>query len=60
MSFCRERPQPAAIAAATLELVDERGEARARQVAALQEVVERLGGGGAAERAAEAILPLLN
>ncbi len=42
-----------------LRLLDPGGEARPRQMAALEEVVRRLGGGGAAERAADAILPLL-
>ncbi len=54
--FLQGGAQPAAIAAETLRLLDAKGEARARQIADLRMVVERLGGGGAAERAAEAIL----
>ena len=51
------RPEP--IAAETLRLLDADGEARRRQIADLREVVNRLGGGGAAARAAEAILQAL-
>ncbi len=54
--FLQGAARPGAIAAEMLRLLDGAGEARARQVADLREVVERLGGGGAAERAADAIL----
>ncbi len=57
--FLQGEARPEAIAAETLRLLDGEGEARARQIADLRMVVERLGGGGAAERAADAILPLL-
>ena len=57
--FLQGAARPKAIAAETLRLLDETGEARARQIAALREVVERLGGGGAAECAADAILEVL-
>ena len=54
--FLQGNARPDAIAAEMLRLLDERGEARGLQVAALREVVEKLGGGGAADRAAKAIL----
>ena len=57
--FLQGAARPDEIAGETLRLLDPAGEPRARQVAALAEVVGRLGGGGAAERAADAILPLL-
>ncbi len=49
--FLQEDTDPEAVAGALLALLD--GPARAAQVAALREVRARLGGGGAAERAAE-------
>ena len=57
--FLQGEARPADIAAEMLPLLDEKGEARARQVADLREVVELLGGGGAAVQAAEAILRAL-
>ena len=57
--FLQGEARPEAIAAGTLRLLDDAGTARRQQINDLQEVVERLGGGGAAERAADAILPLL-
>ncbi len=57
--FLQGEARPEAIAAETSRLLDTDGEARRQQIADLREVVERLGGGGAAERAADAILPLL-
>ncbi len=54
--FLQGAARPAAIAAETLRLLDEMGAARRQQSVDLQEVVQRLGGGGAAERAAEAVL----
>ena len=57
--FLQGDARPEDIAAEMLLLLDPAGEARARQIAALAEVVTRLGGGGAAERTADAILPLL-
>ena len=57
--FLQGEARPGEIAAEMLRLLDENGEARARQIADLREVVERLGGGGAAEQAADAILQAL-
>jgi lipid-A-disaccharide synthase len=54
--FLQAAARPAAIAAELLRLLEPAGEARERQLAELREVVERLGGGGAAERAAAAIV----
>ena len=54
--FLQGAARPGPIAAATLRLLDPVGPARLQQTADLREVVDRLGGGGAAERAAEAIL----
>ena len=56
--FLQGAAQPDAIAEATLRLLD--GEARERQLADLREVVQKLGGGGAAERAADAVLDVLS
>lgn len=53
--FLQHQARPAEIAAATRELLENSG-ARATQLAELRAVVERLGGGGADRRAAEAIL----
>ncbi len=58
--FLQGEARPGAIAAETLRLLETDGKARQQQIADLREVVERLGGGGAAERAAAAILPLLD
>ena len=55
--FLQGAAQPGPIAEATLRLLG--GEARERQLADLQEVVQHLGGGGAAERAADAVLEVL-
>ena len=55
--FLQSAAQPGSISEATLRLLD--GEARERQLADLQEVVQKLGGGGAAERAADAVLDVL-
>ena len=57
--FLQGAARPEDIAAEMLRLLEPDGEARTRQIAALADVVQRLGGGGAAERAAAAILPLL-
>ncbi len=57
--FLQGAAQPAAIADETLRLLDPEGDARQRQLADLQEVVQRLGGGGAAEKAADAVLGVL-
>ena len=54
--FLQGAARPETIAAATLRLLDGASPARVQQIADLREVVERLGGGGAAERAAAAIL----
>ncbi len=54
--FLQGDARPGDIAAEMLRLLDPAGEARAQQIAALDEVVTRLGGGGAAERAAAAVL----
>ncbi len=56
--FLQGAAQPDTIAEATLRLLD--GEARERQLADLREVVQKLGGGGAAERAADAVLDVLS
>ncbi len=55
--FLQGAAQPGPIADATLRLLD--GETRERQLTDLQEVVQKLGGGGAAERAADALLEVL-
>ncbi len=57
--FLQGEARPEAIATETLRLLNDAGTARWQQINDLREVVERLGGGGAAERAADAILPLL-
>ena len=57
--FLQGAARPGDIAAETLRLLDEKGDARARQIAELRGVVERLGGGGAAKQAAAAILQAL-
>ena len=54
--FLQGAARPGEIAAATLRLLDEGSPTRVQQQADLRTVVERLGGGGAAERAAEAVL----
>jgi lipid-A-disaccharide synthase len=54
--FLQAAARPEAIAAELLRLLEPAGEARARQLAELRAVVEHLGCGGAAERAAAAIL----
>ena len=58
--FLQGAARPAEIAAATGRLLEEGSPARTRQQADLRMVVERLGGGGAAERAADAILAELD
>ncbi len=58
--FLQGAARPDAIARATLRLLEADGEARTRQLADLYEVVERLGGGGAAERTADAVLGVLD
>ena len=55
--FLQGAAQAGPIAEATLRLLD--GEAREQQLVNLQEVVQKLGGGGAAERAADAVLEAL-
>ena len=55
--FLQGAARPGPIAEAALRLLD--GEPRQQQLADLQEVVQRLGGGGAAERAAGAVLDVL-
>ena len=57
--FLQGAARPDLIAEETMRLLDANGEARARQLADLQEVVEHLGGGGAAGRAADAVLGVL-
>ncbi len=57
--FLQGAAQPAAIADETLRLLDPDGDARKRQLADLQEVVQCLGGGGAAEKTADAVLDVL-
>ena len=54
--FLQGAARPGAIAEATARLLEEGSAARTQQTSDLRMVVERLGGGGAAERAAEAIL----
>ena len=54
--FLQGAARPREIATATLRLLDEGTPARTQQQADLQMVIEQLGGGGAAERAADAIL----
>jgi lipid-A-disaccharide synthase len=54
--FIQAAARPGRIAQAVRSLLDWDGEPRARQLAALREVVERLGAEGAAARAAEAVL----
>ena len=58
--FLQGAARPGPVAEETLRLLDAHGEARARQLADLREVVRRLGGGGAAERAADAVLGVLD
>ncbi len=58
--FLQGKARPDAIAAETLRLLDADGEARTRQLADLRDVVDHLGGGGAAERAADAVLGVLD
>ncbi len=58
--FLQGAARPEAIAQETLRLLDADGVARTRQLADLREVVERLGGGGAAEKAADAVLGVLD
>jgi lipid-A-disaccharide synthase len=58
--FLQSAARPAAIAAEMARLLDPAGEGRARQLAALREVVAGLGGGGAAERAAGAIVEAID
>ena len=58
--FLQGAARPEAIAEETLRLLDPNGEKRARQLADLREVVERLGGGGAAEKAADSVLNVLD
>ena len=58
--FLQGAARPEAIAHEALRLLDPHGEARVRQLADLREVVERLGGGGAAEKAADAVLSVLD
>ena len=54
--FLQGAAQPQAIAAETLRLLDGASPTRQRQIVDLRMVVERLGGGGAAIQAADAIL----
>jgi lipid-A-disaccharide synthase len=54
--FLQSAARPAAIAAELARLLDPADPARAQQLAALREVVAGLGGGGAAESAATAIV----
>ena len=54
--FLQGAARPGHIAEEMLRLLDGDGEARTRQLADLAEVVRKLGGGGAAEKAAEAVL----
>jgi lipid-A-disaccharide synthase len=54
--FLQSAARPAAIAAEVLRLLEPAGEARQRQLGELREIVERLGGGGAADRAAAAVV----
>ena len=54
--FLQGAARPGDIAREMLRLLDDKGETRARQLADLAEVVEKLGGGGAAKRAADALL----
>ena len=54
--FLQGAARPERIAEEMLRLLDGDGEARTRQLADLAEVVRKLGGGGAAEKAAEAVL----
>jgi lipid-A-disaccharide synthase len=54
--FLQSAARPAAIAAELARLLDPADRARAQQLAALREVVAGLGGGGAAESAATAIV----
>ncbi len=54
--FLQGAARPKGIADEMLRLLDADGEARQRQLADLAGVVQKLGGGGAAERAAEAVL----
>jgi lipid-A-disaccharide synthase len=58
--FLQSAARPAAIAAELARLLDPADPARDRQLAALREVVAGLGGGGAAESAAQAILETVN
>ena len=58
--FLQGAARPEAIAKETLRLLDADGDARARQLADLREVVQKLGGGGAAEKAADSVLDTLN
>ncbi len=58
--FLQGAARPDAIAAELLCLLETNGKARARQLADLHEVVTRLGGGGAAERATDAVLSVLD
>lgn len=54
--FLQGAALPGAIAAEMTPLLDEASPARRQQMADLEAVVQKLGGGGAAERAADAIL----